>query len=391
MNPRVAYSCGLCGFPSGRGSTCSACGASTRSGTPLHDERKPHLPGEMHPEDFPELRKAFQAWRHQDYPKMIAICLAVMGLHNPTKTQLPSGPGWSFNQDSAAVYIICHTKREEVSVESPMLKLGHTKRVAMMRTLLEMNGRLGASRFCLRDDTVVLRFVEHGKHLPPPLLIAAVGEVALLADKFDDILAMTFDAKMIGPGARRSGYDIRMLGTSRTIPMVAKRATQASKRRQRALHPEGGGRGGLASLWRRALGTQASDPKGRLEPLAHEAPTSPKGALAAKTTSTDIEASWELCETVRYTLDIMEVLSDRNADPLTHLLGLRALMYQLHGRFQTSCPDTVWFLMGQSKTLMCHLPPDKNAFIAGTPEARRFMQSLELYKDVVRVVAQRGN
>lgn len=316
----------------------------------------------MLPEDYPALHGAFKSWRRGDYARMIEESLSAIGLDDVCVANLAWRRSWSFNQDSAAVYIIYDQRREEVSVESPMLKLARTKRVAMMRTLLEMNARvLGASKFCLRDDTVILRFVELGKHLPPPLLASAIGEVAALADKFDDILAMTFEARMLGPIARRSGYSIEMLGQPTQVPLVADRVEAAAKERAGCA---GQGEGGVLAKV--------------------------KGLFGANSKAATSDLTLEMLDEMRSVLDLAMVLNEKGATGMSHAMLLRAHLYVLHGRYVEGAPRVGWWLLNQGRMLLTNLPPDRHAFLMNAEESGKYMRALHLYSDIKSVVVERG-
>ncbi|MEL6182087.1 MAG: hypothetical protein AAFS10_24210, partial [Myxococcota bacterium] len=202
------------------------------SGAPVLSD-KPLDPnfGEPRPEDYPELAKAFLAWRHRDIPLMIETCLAAIGINQPIATRLPNSYGWSFGNDSAAIYVIFSELRHELTIESPVLRLPHTKRIAMMRTLLEMNAHvLGLTRFCLRGDVILLRFVERVDNLSPPMLASVMREVAVLADRYDDMLSIAFDATMLGPEAEKRHYDFSILGVPQKLPNLAQQAAEATRR-----------------------------------------------------------------------------------------------------------------------------------------------------------------
>lgn len=193
-----AQSCSRCGWLHHE-ATCPSCQLPQSARTPLIDEAHPSLGG-ARPEDYPELRVAFQAWSTKDWSRMIGQCLVSLGVPVPLIAKRPTGPAWAFTQDSVAVFIHVHLEREQVSIESPLVRLPATRRVPLMRTLLELNHQqTGAARFCLRDDLVVLRFSDQLQNVSPPKIVDGVRHVALIADEWDDLLAMSFDARMVGP------------------------------------------------------------------------------------------------------------------------------------------------------------------------------------------------
>jgi hypothetical protein len=160
------------------------------------------------------LKNAFIAWGQRDYPRMVGQCLVALGVTAPTVASLPTGPGWSFHQDSALVCLTVDRERGEILVESPMVRVPVRQRVPLLRTLLELNARaLGAARFCLRTNIVVLRYADRIENVSPAKLVAAIKEVALRADRYDDLLRLAFGAKMIGPEAKRHPNPWSFLGT----------------------------------------------------------------------------------------------------------------------------------------------------------------------------------
>ncbi|MEM1347815.1 MAG: YbjN domain-containing protein [Myxococcota bacterium] len=349
MNQRqTSVSCGLCGYPNRPdASKCLACGAKLKPHTELHDKADAQLPGEADASDFPALSGAFKAWRNQQYPQMISTCLEAMGMHKPVTVQSPTRLGWSFNQDSAAIYVVYEQERQRIAVESPVLRLPKTKRVAMMRTLLEMNARvLGISRFCVRDDIVVLRFAEDAAQLPPPSLANAIGEVATLADQLDDPIAMTFHAEMLGSKAQDANYDFAMLGEPRPVPMIAAHIAANAKHRKQE--------DALPAVFQRirglSTGAHTPDTMPKPQPIPGEATTPSQP-------SPEHPALQKLRGYIGVVADLERVLSVKhNAPAIAHALALRAVLYTLHARYRVSCPKATWHLMGKGRALLDELP-----------------------------------
>ena len=212
--------CATWGGPSS-GAIWEACGALHSEG-PLGDEVSDvFVISPPQPEDYPTLKNAFIAWGQRDYPRMIGQCLVALGVTAPTVTSLPSGPGWTFHQDSALVFLSVDREHGEILVESPMVRVPVRQRVPLLRTLLELNAcALGASRFCLRGGIVVLRYADRIDNVSPAKLVGAIKEVALRADRYDDVLRLAFGAKMIGPEAKRHPNPWGFLGTPVKLRMV---------------------------------------------------------------------------------------------------------------------------------------------------------------------------
>ena len=92
-----------------------------------------------------------------------------------------------------------------------------------MRAVLEANVlAVGTSQFCLRDDILLLSFVDRVSNLNPPKLIRAIQEVATLSDDFDDVLSVSFNARMLGPEAQREGFPRRLLGKRVSMALLAR-------------------------------------------------------------------------------------------------------------------------------------------------------------------------
>ena len=212
--------CALCGWPTTRGQ-CDACGSEQPAQARHHEADETAFSyGPTH-EDFPALQGAFVAWKARNWSRMVTACLESLGVRTPAYRNLPFGQGWAFVQKSAAVYVYTDSNAGILAVESPVVQLPTLQRVPLMRRLLEMNaGALGAARFCLRDSTVVLRFTDTLVNLDPPKLCDAICDVALLADKYDNILSVTYSARMIGPMAQERNLAWEFLGSPRSLNNV---------------------------------------------------------------------------------------------------------------------------------------------------------------------------
>lgn len=64
--------------------------------------------------------------------------------------------------------------------------------VAVMRRLIEMNYTLFYTRFCLKDNSIFIRFTSSLSDSPPRKLYYALRELAIRADKQDDLLTDEF-------------------------------------------------------------------------------------------------------------------------------------------------------------------------------------------------------
>jgi len=84
--------------------------------------------------------------------------------------------------------------KETVSAEVKVVKSNNLK-VAFMRKLMERNYNLKYSRFALADDnTVYMKFSTTSESGPPEKLYYALKEVAIQADKLDDLLINEFSS-----------------------------------------------------------------------------------------------------------------------------------------------------------------------------------------------------
>lgn len=218
--PSTAPRCAICGWPFAN-DVCEACGARRADVPALEDAAEGILIAAPQPEDFPELKGAFLAWSQKDYPRMVGQCFTALGVNAPASVSLPTGHGWSFHQDSALICLAIDLDRGEIRVESPVVHVPNRQRVPLLRALLELNAQgLGAARFCLRGSIVVLRYADRLENVSPAKLVAAIKEVALRADRYDDVLALTFGAKMIGPEAWRHTNPWMFLGTPVTLRVL---------------------------------------------------------------------------------------------------------------------------------------------------------------------------
>ncbi len=207
----------MCGWPEVEGA-CAACGAAAEPVPTRRDHTHPAL-APPRPDDYPELKAAFVAWSQGDWARMMGQCLVALGIDRPIVSKRPEGPGWAFVEDSAAIYVLIDHARQSVAVESPLLLLPASRRVPLLRAVLDLNaGAVGLARFVLRRDRVLLTFSDQLANVSPPKLVLAIRDVALRADQLDDALAIAFDAEMLGPKAQRQNLDWSFVGQA--IPLV---------------------------------------------------------------------------------------------------------------------------------------------------------------------------
>ena len=283
------------------------------------------------PQDYPHFEGAFLAWQKGDWTQMVSQCLAALNIDGATLSKFPVGPGFTFTCDSAVVYLHVHLKREELAVESPVVMVPLRKRIPMMRTLLEMNDHsLGASRFCLRGDRVVLRFADRIRNVSPPKMADVIREVAILADRYDDLLSATFAAPQIGWNAQVDSMDWSYLGKSRRLENVVLR---------------GGSGTNPGSI--DAIALTRAEPDAR----AASAPIARGGSLPS-----DEGARRELCRLLQTSL---EIARKQVLDPESHSLLQRATLYRAFAEFGQCCSGSVAHLMRTARGVVGDL--------AGTP------------------------
>lgn len=198
----VSAHCTACGYPL-RGPRCEACG---REGSAPLVEHAPKGGARVlapSPGDFPELKAAFEAWGRRDFTRMVSECLAVAGVRM-TKPEQLDGPsfGWIFLTRTTVVFVV-HAQGQ-LMLESPLVLVPSAQRTPMFRSLLELNqGALGAARFCLRLDRIVLKWVDRVENVSPPKLMSALREVAGASDHFAQLLGHRFSAPLLAPEIKK--------------------------------------------------------------------------------------------------------------------------------------------------------------------------------------------
>jgi hypothetical protein len=315
--------CGVCGWPLASAS-CEACGAAAGESPAGEDCVDLSILGGARPEDYPELKNAFLAWKQKDWNRMIGQCLVSLGVDGPQVSPLPEGQGWAFVQDSAVIYLSTDKARGEVAVESPMVRVPARLRVPLFRTLLELNDHaLGAARFCLRGDLVVLRFADRLENVAPPKLVAAIRELALRADGWDDLLSLTFSARMVGPEAQRRFLAWTFLGTPRRLANI--RGSDLPPMALPAAAPE----------------------SGAVAPASAGSAAAPFDA----TLEARLQVADALCDLLRSAQALQKpLLFMTNLRPAVPILLKRALLFRVYDEFRETCPDVASLLMRSGKS-----------------------------------------
>jgi hypothetical protein len=218
----MATHCAICGYPTDASEpACPACGAEGSATVLLSDagDRSFRAPK---PDDYPELKSAFAAWKSHDYPRLVGQCLQTLHLPTPQATSLADGPGWAIQLDDVPVFISFHRRRDELRIDCPLVLLNRQHHVAMLRAALEINSNLaGASCICLREDRLLLRYADRMSYVSPPKLIASLRETARQALALGELLRVTFGCEVLGRGsahkAQAYGLDWHLCGAPRPL------------------------------------------------------------------------------------------------------------------------------------------------------------------------------
>jgi len=324
------------------GKTCNACGTEPGHTAATQDHQAVSLFAGPRPEDFPHLRSAFAAWRNKDWTRMVGQCLECLGVERQTVVRRDEGPGWTFVQDSAAIYLRIDEQAEALSVDAPMVWMPRTQRVPLMRALLELNGSaLGIARFCVREDRVVLRFSDTLANLNPPKLVQAIAEVAVLADRYDDLLAAMFAAAMIGPTAQARNMDWSFLGTPRRLAVLADMPGRDT-----------GGSGSSSSWGSFTSSDSAPAPEPRSE------------------VDVRLAAAEAMTELLRESAQIADFLRYSDEDDVHFVLAQRALIYRTCHEYGDSCLGAVAHLLRHAGQIGAHLfaspPPGRGQALKRT-------------------------
>ncbi|MBL8913315.1 MAG: hypothetical protein JNM17_21640, partial [Archangium sp.] len=225
--------CNACGFPlSDR--RCKVCGTDSTARVAEHAQRVGVRVLAPSPADFPELTAAFDAWGKREFAKMVSECLTVCGVRMSKPERVDRGLGWIFFSGSSVVFVVLGASGD-LSVESPVVLVPPAQRTPLFRSLLELNVRaLGAARFCLRVDRVVLKFSDRVENVAPPKLMAVLREVALAADHFDNLLSHRFSAPMVGPELKKaSAQPWQVLGKPLPLSLSERPEAPPEPREQR--------------------------------------------------------------------------------------------------------------------------------------------------------------
>lgn len=188
--------CTTCGWvlPAGARPICAACGGDATP-LPLADNTRPIPHGD---EDDAALAGAREAWSAADHGRAIGLALTFSAA--PRLSPSPHGQGWVALVGSTPVFVFLDVASSQVTLEVPVVRLPHTKRVAALRAALGLCGEGRATaRLCLRLDLLVARFVARLDALTPLLLRKLAREIAATARRTEEHLAAAFDARPAVP------------------------------------------------------------------------------------------------------------------------------------------------------------------------------------------------
>ena len=319
--------CEICGFPRRTQGPCAACNNQAAVGPVAKDATDHEAFRPPRPEDYPDLQGAFGALANGDYQRMVAQCLQLAGSGNALVTREGAATCWAFMYESAAVYVIVDTATQTLSIESPIVEVPQTQRVALLRTLLKLtDGALGLARFCLRANLVVLRYSQSLQSVSPPAFVEVVREVAISADRYDDILALAFDTVRVGPRAQRGRLTTAFLGTSCPLPLLADR-----------IHNSVASRGSDAP---------ASAPVRIEASLAPRAGDHASASQSKRSERFDQQAADQvLFDEIRALLQLSRATQFSGAADLPRVLLHRAFVFYVWGRFGGRYPDTIGHLL----------------------------------------------
>lgn len=210
--------CTVCGWPL-RGSRCDACGEH-QAPMALEDSMRRFAPQRYVGLDDTGLEKATDAFRRGDFARAVTACLGMeTGLSVRTIAH-PEGPAWTVAGQDSTVFVFVELVPMQLVIESPMARLPRTQRIAAMRFALELcdDDRL-ASRICLRDDLLVMRFVAQLGAAPPALIRHVLHEMSTMSERYTEIFMAAFNARVPTRAEVRSSPESigkkRQLGTLR--------------------------------------------------------------------------------------------------------------------------------------------------------------------------------
>lgn len=209
--------CTTCGWllPAGARATCAACGGDATP-LPLADNTRP-VPREEEADS--NVLAARELWVQGEHARALALALTFGA--SPRTFSSPQGPGWVSAVGATPVYVVLEVASSQVTLEIPVVRLPQAKRVPALRAALALcNEIAAASRFCLRIDLLVARCTARLDALSPALVRVVAREMAALAVRVQEHLALAFDARPAIPEQGvLSAWD--RVGRSQALPLLA--------------------------------------------------------------------------------------------------------------------------------------------------------------------------
>ena len=341
---------------------CPSCAAPFGAGTPLVDDRRLRQHAGPRPDDWPELRFAFQAWRAGDVHQMVGVCLQALGFSGTSFVERNGCQYWPAVPRTGVLFLFSDPRRSLVGVESPIVRLPARLAVPALRFLLSTNGQLnGHARYVLRDHVVVLRFAKRLEGCSPPELVQAVREVAARSERMTDLMSATFFAEPIAPEVRKTGLDPVCLGIPRELRMLSAAGDAAAPAAPTVssarFAPPSSSPPPPSS--RPAAPASAQPPA----PRAASSPAMPVTAHGGGRSAIIEETQQRLAFAERFAA-LMEETLRRGQTHQEHvaLVGLvqRAAIFRAHHEFASALPKAVAVLFGVGRSLV-EQPPKLRA------------------------------
>ncbi|MEO7330964.1 MAG: hypothetical protein ABI193_20485, partial [Minicystis sp.] len=214
-----------------RGLHCEVCGGD-REHAALEEGRRREVSPEVDESEMAGLERAYVALREQDPSLFVGEVIAAEGGARLAAT--PHGPGWIAMIRGALVFTSFNADAGEIAIEAPVVRVPRAQRVPVLRVALELSAReLATSRFCLRDDLLLLRFTAGVTALTPLMVRRLLRELGQLAARSIELLGVAFDARPAVPENKRDTAGFEALGRVKQLNFVsgARRVGPPSSRR----------------------------------------------------------------------------------------------------------------------------------------------------------------
>ncbi|NVB82578.1 MAG: hypothetical protein HOV81_29630 [Kofleriaceae bacterium] len=170
----------------------------------------------LHEEDYPQLRDAFAAFRARDWRKFVGHCIYAANIDRPHAESRGDVHYWGVACGSALMVISLDLGDNTIAIDAPIVDIRPETEVALLRAALSMP--TGPARAARRGDRLVLTKVHRIESMPPPRLVYAISDMARAADQLDNLFALEFGVRMIGPGMRKGHlFDLSGAGTPRRL------------------------------------------------------------------------------------------------------------------------------------------------------------------------------